>query len=199
VPVGHRELMAAAIERDGAAQRALLAGQEPLAREAFASAAEFYRRSWELAAATSYGRLIGMLKSAVLAGQGEQEAAYARAELAEDDSRSPAAAYVQALAALILDERDSAREWAQRMRPGGEAFARAADAIQALAERDGAAYADALERIVRDFEQRSQHLTGVAIADTAAMLQELASRLGLAAPVDSRVLPKLRSTDGRPD
>jgi hypothetical protein len=190
LPAGHRELMGCAIERDGAAQRALLAGQAPAARDAFAEAAEFYRRSWERAAATSYGRLIGMLKSAVLSGGGEDQASYARAQLSADGG-SPAAAYVQALAALICDDDDGAIAWSQRMRSGGDAFVRTADAIEALAVRDRAAYAAALEPIVRDFEQRSEHLTGVAIADTALMLQQLAARRGVAAGLESRVLPKL--------
>lgn len=191
MPAGHRELMGCAIERDGAAQRALLAGNRAAARQAFAEAAEFYRRSWEFAVPTSYGRLIGMLKSAVLSGGGEQEALYARSELARDGPETPAAAYVQALAALICDERASAKEWAERMRSGGDAFVRTADAIRALADADGPGYAEALKRIVNDFAQRSEHLTGVAIADTALMLQQLAARQGLAAPLNSQVLPKL--------
>jgi hypothetical protein len=182
--------MGAAIERDGAAQRALLAGERPAARDAFAQAAELYQRSWELAAATSYGRLIGMLKSAVLAGGGERQARYVQRVLADDGGDSPAAAYVRALAALIAGDREAAVAWSERMRAGGEAFARTADAIRALAHGDGEAYAAALERIVADFEQRTRHLTGVAIADTALMLQHLAARLGIAATLDSAVLPK---------
>ena len=42
---------------------------------------------------------------------------------------------------------------------------------------------------MRDLEQRSQHLTDVAIADTALMLQELAARRGMAAGLESPVLP----------
>ena len=75
------------------------------------------------------------------------------------------------------------------MGAGGEAFARTAAAIAALAARDEAAYAAALEAIVRDFEQRSEHLTGVAIADTAVMLEALAGRRGMSAAIDSPVLP----------
>ena len=58
-----------------------------------------YRRSWEEAHGTAYGRLTGMLKAAVLAGTGEEEAAFARAEIGE--ATTPAAAYVIALAALV--------------------------------------------------------------------------------------------------
>jgi hypothetical protein len=75
------------------------------------------------------------------------------------------------------------------MGAGGDAFARTAAAIEALARRDGAAYTTALGAIVRDFEQRSEHLTGVAIADTAVMLEALAGRRGMSAAIASPVLP----------
>jgi hypothetical protein len=181
--------MGSAIERDGAAQRALLAGDAVAARQAFAEAAEFYRRSWESASATSYGRLIGMLKSAVLAGGGEREARYVEVQLAGDDSVSPASAYARALAALILDDERTARRWSEQMRPGGDAFVRTAAAISGLAAGEATDYAAALGQIVDDFEARADHLTGVAVADTALMLQQLAARRGLAAERRSSVLP----------
>src|SRR3954447_17483697 len=56
----HLELMREAMAADGAAQRALLAGES--AEAGFGRAAELYRASWEEAPAASYGRLIGMLK-----------------------------------------------------------------------------------------------------------------------------------------
>jgi hypothetical protein len=191
VSVEHRRLMGSAIERDGAAHRALLAGDPPGARLAFAEAADLYRRSWEVASRTSYGRLIGMLKSAVLAGGGEEEARYAQAELGETGAESPAAAYARALAALILWDDEDADRWSERMRSGGEAFVRTAAAIGALARGDAAAYSAAIDQIVHDFEARADHLTGVAIADTALMLQQLAARRGLQADVHSSVLPSV--------
>jgi hypothetical protein len=191
VSVEHRQLMGSAIERDGAAHWALLAGDAPGARVAFAEAADLYRRSWEVASRTSYGRLIGMLKSSVLAGGGEEEARYTQTELGERDANSPAAAYARALAALILKDGEAADRWSEQMRSGGEAFVRAAAAISALAHGDVAAYRAAIEQIVHDFEARAEHLTGVAIADTALMLQQLAARWGLEADLDSRVLPPM--------
>ena len=181
--------MTAAVERDGAGQQSLLDGRADDARAAFARAAELYRQSWEAAPASAYGRLVGMLKSAVLAGGGATEAAYAREALAEADPTSATAAYARAVAALILDEDGEAELWASRMGAGGEAFARTARAIAALAVRDGDEYASALSAIVRDFEERSDHLTGVAIADTALMLAMLADRRGMAAAIESPVLP----------
>ena len=190
VSAEHRALMGSAIERDGAAQRALLAGDAPAARRAFTEAAELYQRSWAVASATSYGRLIGMLKAAVLAGAGENQARYAQAQLARGETGSAAAAYACALSSLILGEDAAASRWSERMKSGGDAFVRTAAAIGALAAGDGAAYAAAIEQIVRDFEARAEHLTGVAIADTALMLQELAARRGLAAELHSGVLPR---------
>ncbi len=188
-PRKHQELLTAAVERDAAAQRALLAADRDGARAAFAEAAELYRQSWEEAPPTAYGRLVGMIKSAVLAGGGIPEARYARAALGDRDPESSTASYAQALAALLLDEDDDARVWALRMGSGSDAFGRTAQAIASLAAHDERAYAVALGAIVRDFEQRAEHLTGVAIADTALVLSELGARRGMAVAIQSPVLP----------
>jgi hypothetical protein len=186
----HQELMTAAVELDGAGQRALLAGDARGARDAFAQAVELYRQSWEVAHPTAYGRLVGMLKSAVLAGgEAASEAQYVRQALADADPGSATASYARAMAALILDADEEAQVWAERMGEGGEAFARTGEAIAALATRDRDRYAAAVTAIVRDFEERAQHLTGVAIADTAVVLQLLASRREIAAAIESPVLP----------
>jgi hypothetical protein len=183
--------MTAAVERDGEAQRALLAGDPETARASFAQAAELYRQSWEHAPPSAYGRLVGMLKAAVLAGGGVPEARYARTTLGGRDPQSATASYAQALAALILDEDEDAQTWARRMSTGTDAFARTAQAIAAIAARDADTYTGALAAIVHDFEQRTEHLTGVAIADTALMLATLAARRGMAVTIESPVLPAL--------
>jgi hypothetical protein len=181
--------MAAAIERDGDGQRALLDGDRRAAEAAFGAAAELYRRSWEAAAPGSFGRLVGMLKSAVLAGAGEAEADYVRSSLHVEQTASPTASYARAIAALIVGDDREARQSAGGMRAGSEAFIRTADALDALARRDGAAYTASLRAIVRDFEDRDQHLTGVPIADTALLLERLAERRGMAAGVESPLVP----------
>ncbi len=186
-----QELLSAAIASDGDAQRSLLAGDEPAARDAFSAASEFYRRSWEQAPPHSYGRLVGMLKDAILAGAGERAAAgFAREALEgdQDATESATAAYARALAALIEEDDGAARERSEVMRGGGGAFERTATAIAALADRDAQRYAAAVSEIVADFEHRSAHLTGVAIADTALMLERLAAPRGLAAGVRSELL-----------
>jgi hypothetical protein len=187
----HQELLSAAIEREGSAQRALFEGDMAEACAAFREASRLYRQSWETAPPRSYGRLVGMVKAAVLAGGGEEEAAYATRVLEGEGEDSPTASYARAIAALIAGDDEAAVRSSEHMRGAAEAFDRTADAIAALAARDAEKYEAALGRIVRDFEQRADHLTGVPIADTALMLQQLATRRGIPAAVSSRVLPRL--------
>ncbi len=188
----HQQLMASAIERDAEGQRALLEGDDQAARAAFTAAAELYKRSWEVAPPGSYGRLVGMLKSAILAGGGSDQAEYLRAALADLQSASPTASYAQAIAAMIAGDDATAKRAAAEMRAGSEAFRRTADAVVAWSDRDQDSYAAALGEIVRDFEARERHLTGVPIADTGVMLERLAERRGMTAGVNSRLLPPTR-------
>lgn len=183
--------MTAAVERDGDGQRALQSGDMKAAKAAFAEAADLYRRSWEVAPPSAYGRLVGMLKSAVLAGHGLKEAHYARTALVDASPESSTASYALALASLILGDDQAAQLWALRMSAGTDAFARTAEVIAAIAAYDGGKYAVALAAIVHDFEQRTEHLTGVPIADTAVMLEMLAGRRGMVVAIESPVLPKM--------
>lgn len=168
-----------------------MAGEGEAARRAFNAAADLYRRSWEEAPAHSYGRLVGMLKSSILAEDAGGQAGYARGVLADEEevAGSPTASYARALAALVAGDDADARRFSQVMGAGSEAFERTARAIAALAEHDGRAYAAALSEVVRDFEQRQRHLTGVAIADTALVLERLAAGRGMASGVESPLLP----------
>jgi hypothetical protein len=170
----HLDLLREAIAGEGRAQQALLAGED--AREGMLAASDLYRRSWEVAPPESYGRLIGMLKAAVIAGDAADAAAYARVAV-PDDAHSPPARYAVAIAALVEGDREAATAAAAGMRAGSDAFNRAAAAIEAIAAADAKAYAAALRAIVADFEAREAHLTGVRIADTAVMLERLAGDL----------------------
>jgi hypothetical protein len=186
-PSPHVEEMQAAIRMDGEAQRLLLGGDAASGAARMRDVAERYRASWELAPPRSYGRLVGMLKAAVIAGDATEAAAYAREQVGEADS--PPSHYVLAMAALVDGDDEAARAAAEGMRAGSPAFGRAADAIEALAEADADAYAAAVAAIVADFESRDEHLTGVPIADTALMLERLAERRGIAAHPASALLP----------
>jgi hypothetical protein len=185
----HRDLMLAAIAAEGRAHAALLDGAHETARTAYAEAVEGYRASWALAPPRSYGRLVGLLKAAVLGGAPQPAADEVRAALRDDPDAdgSPVAAYVLAIAALIAGDDEEVA--AATMEPRGEAFERTAAALRALASGDGDAYATALAAIEADFASRDQHLTGVAIADTAVMLELLAAERGLAVRPDSPLVP----------
>ncbi|MGI8461278.1 MAG: hypothetical protein ACR2OC_06520 [Solirubrobacterales bacterium] len=177
-----------ALEREREAQELLLAGDEESAKPVLGEVAALYRRSWELAPPGAYGRLAGMLQAAILAGDAEPEAAFARAEVRSPSS--PASEWVLALAGLVLGDYRAAGRAAERIEGGDGAFDRAADAVAALAAGDRDRYAAALVAIVADFESRDEHLTGVAIADTALVLERLAEPRGLAVRPNSRVMPQ---------
>ena len=177
-----------ALSVEATGHRALLDGDEAAA-SLMAKASALYRRSWEASGPDAYGRLIGMLKAAVIAGDAADAAAYADDELGTDVLDSPAGAYAQAIAALVRGDDERAREAATVMTGASPEFQRAARAITALVDRDGEAFADTTAAIVADFEGRDEHLTGVPIADTALMLERLAAPRGLTARAKSPLLP----------
>lgn len=185
----HAELLREAIAAEARGQRALLAGAP--AADAMCEAAALYRASWEVAPPRSYGRLIGMLKASVIAGDALAAAQYVRGSLGEAVD-SPAASYALAIAALVEGDAGTAAAAATGMRAGSPAMVRAADAIAALAAGDAVPYGAAVRAIVADFEGRDEHLTGVPIADTALMLERLASARGLACSPASPLLPSER-------
>jgi hypothetical protein len=186
-----RELLQEAIAVERAAQQALLRGDVARSRTCFRTAAERYRASWEAAGPRAFGRLIGFLKAAILSGEGGHAAACVRAEL-HDECDSPPACYALALAALAQGDDEAALPAIEGMRGGEDAaFARTADALHALARGDLDAYATAVGAIVADFAARADHLTGVAFADTAVVLERLAAPRGMAARPASSVMPVL--------
>lgn len=184
----HQDLLTRALEREGEAQAALLAGEGEEAAELFREVSDLYRQSWEAAPPGAYGRLVGLLKAAILAGGGDREARYVRDALGGGEPGSPTAAYALALAALVQGGDEVAERAAGAMADGGDAFARTAGAIAALARADGSAYRRAIEAILADFASRADHLTGVPIADTAAVLERIAESRGLAARPDSPLM-----------
>jgi hypothetical protein len=187
-PGPHAEMLDAAIRADGEAFRAMFAGRGEEAAERLREAAGLYRASWEAAPPRSYGRLVAHLKSAVLAGDGPAAAEWVRGELG-GACDSPTSCYALAVAALVQGDDARAADAAEAMREGGDAFARAAEAIAALAARDGARYDAAVAAIVADFEGREAHLTGVPVADTAMLMEAVAERRGMAARPRSDLIP----------
>ncbi|HMN98503.1 MAG TPA: hypothetical protein PKD59_03740 [Miltoncostaeaceae bacterium] len=189
-PGPHADLLDAGIAADGTAFRALLDGRPDDAREALREAAALYRASWEAAPPRSYGRLVAHLKSAVLAGDGAGAAAWVDGEL-DGACDSPTSCYALAVAALVRGDDATAARAAAGMAEGGDAFARAGAALAAVAAADAPAYRAAVIAIVRDFEARDAHLTGVPVADTAMLMEALAAPRGMAARPASPVMPAI--------
>ncbi len=181
-----RELLQEALAAETEGQRLLLAGTP--APEPFARAAAAYRASWEAAPPDAYGRLAGLVKAAILGDDATGAAAYVLGQVPADTT-SPVAGYALAVALLVQGDDAAAGPAAVAMAAGGDAFERTATALLALAERDQAAYTGALAAIVADFEERDAHLTGVAIADTAVMLERLAAARGMQLRPVSPVMP----------
>ena len=122
---------------------AALAAGEP-AHDQLVRARDAYMASHAETGPRSWGRLIGGLKMAILAGDGAE--AIAREALAEtgDATGSPAAAYARALAGVVTGARPDVAE----MLAAGDAFQRTGRALAALAAGDRETYAAALAEIV---------------------------------------------------
>ena len=163
----------AALAAEAEAYRDLLAGVD--AAPALRRARDAYLASHAESGPSSWGRLLGALKMAILAGDGA-EAIAGRAQAEAGPGDTPASAYVRALAQVTLSERPDVAV----MLAAGDAFERTGRALRALGDGDQAAYAAALGEIVADFAAREQHLSGVAIADTALVLERLAAGRGMA-------------------
>jgi hypothetical protein len=172
-----------ALAAEAEAYRALLAGDDAL--PALGRARDAYLTSHAETGPRSWGRLLGALKMAILAGDGAE--AIARQAAAEaGDADSPASAYARALAQVTLGESPDV----EAMLAEGDSFARTGRALAALASRDRLAYAAALAEIMADFEARDEHLSGVAIADTALVLERLAEPRGMAVRPAGPLVPR---------
>ena len=172
---------ALAAERDAYAEQ--LAGRPSTAR--YRAARDAYLASHAETGPRSWGRLIGALKMAILADDGVAEVA-AQALADAEGVEGPAAGYARALAAVATGAAPDTSE----MLVAGDAFARTGRALQALADGDAAGYGAALGEIMADFEARDQHLSGVAVADTAMVLERLAEPRGMAVHPVSALLPQ---------
>ena len=169
---------------------ALMAGRSD-AREWFARAAERYRESWEGAPPGSWGRPIGAVKSRILGGDWDGAAADARwaLESGAAEAESPIGRYAAALAFLVLGEWGDARIHADYARTH-EAFPNeVADALAFIAAEDVVGYVEAVEDVLRSFETREAYLEDIPVADTVLVLQALAARRGMAAELESVLLP----------
>ncbi len=175
----------------GAGLALLMDGRRDEAAGWFAHAAERYRESYENAPPGSWGRPIGAIKARLLAGDragAELDARWALDEGAAG-SESPIGRYAACRAALVLGRDDEARGLAATLENRDDFPPDVAAALAALAAHDRTPYAAAVANVLRWFETRDEYLEDIAVADTVIVLQVLARDRGLAAELESPLLP----------
>jgi hypothetical protein len=177
---------------------ALLMQGRPEAAAWFERAAERYRESFPDAPPGSWGRPIGAIKALVLAGDWPKAEGAARwtLETGAPQAESPIGRYAAALALLVLGRDAEAREHADAIRTRDDFPAAVGEALAFLAAADVVGYTTAVEAVLESFETRDEHLEGLPVADTVLVLQGLAERRGMAAELDSELLPKRASSAG---
>ena len=173
----------------GAALCLLIQGED--AREWFARAAERWRESYAEAPPGSWGRPIGAIKALVLAGDWDGAEGAARWALAEGaaEAESPIGRYAAALAGGVLGDWKSVRLHADAIRIRDDFPRDVGDALAMIAAEDVVGYVEAIESVLESFETRDEHLEDVPVADTVLVLQALAGRRGMAAELESGLLP----------
>jgi hypothetical protein len=169
----------------------LMQGERETAASWLARAAGRYRESWADAPPGSWGRPIGAVKARILAGSWEEAATDARwaldAGAAEADG--PIGRYAAALASAVLEDWVAVRLHADAIRTRDDFPAPVGDALASLAAGDVVGYAEAVEAVLESFETRDEYLEDLPVADTVMVLQALAARRGMAAPLASDLLP----------
>jgi hypothetical protein len=185
-----KQLVRIAMAAAGAGLARLMQARGAEAAGWFARSAERYRESYEGAPPGSWGRLIGAIKSRILAGDWEGAEADARwaLEAKPAESGSPIGVYAAALAHLTLAEDAQALPLALELQKADFPY-HVADALAALAAHDGEVYAAAAVRVLESFEAREEYLEDIPVADTVIVLEALAARRGLAPGLHSPLLP----------
>ena len=174
-----------------AAGLSALRGGDSAAGEWFARAAERYRESWADAPPGSWGRPIGAIKALVLAGDwdGAEEASLWALDEGAGESESPIGRYTAALACAVLGDWEHARIHADAIRIRDDFPRDVGDALATIAAEDVVGYVEAVESVLESFEARDEYLEDVPVADTVLVLQALAAKRGMAAELESPLLP----------
>ena len=174
----------------GAGLALLMDGRDEEAAVWLARAADRYRESLDGAPPGSWGRPIGAMKARILARDPRvDDDARLALRMALDVPESTIGRYAVCLALLVLGRDDDAVPLALSLRGRDDFPAAVADALWALAAGDAAAYDGAAEQVLRSFEERGEYLEDVPVADTVAVLQILAEPRGIAAALESPLLP----------
>jgi hypothetical protein len=186
-----RQLTRLANAAAGAGLALLMLGRHDEARTWLSRAAARYRDSFADAPPGSWGRPIGAIKALVLAGDwaAAEEAARWALATGASEAESPIGRYAAALALLVLGREEEARAQADTIRTRDDFPRAVGDALAFLAAQDLLGYTEAVETVLGSFEARDEYLEDLPVADTVLVLQALAARRGLAAPLSSPLLP----------
>jgi hypothetical protein len=157
-----------------------MSGRRDDSAEWLRRAARRYRESWADAPPGSWGRPIGAMKALLLAGDDASDAAGWALAAGAAGAESPIGRYAAALALLVVGRDGDAAALAAGL-TAREDFPRdVAAALAALAAGDAGAYAAAVESVLASFEERTDFLEDVPVADTALVLERLAAARGIA-------------------
>ncbi len=169
----------------------LFHGERDVAATWLLRAAERWRESSADAPPGSWGRPIGAIKARVIAGDQKGAADDARwcLELGAAGAESPIGRYAACLALLVLGRDAAARPLASSIRERDDFPPAVADALATIAAGDRLGYIEAVEAVLESFETRDEYLEDVPVADTVLVLQVLAESRGIAAELDSELLP----------
>lgn len=168
----------------------LMAGRSNEAAEWLRRSAQRYRESWEGAPPDSWGRPIAAMKALLLAGDDAAEAARWALDAGAAQAQSPIGRYAGTLALLVLGDDVGARVLGSTLRDLDDFPQSVADALVELAGADRVDYSISVENILESFEQRTDFLEDIPVADTVLVLQKLAAARDLAVELaPSPVLP----------
>jgi hypothetical protein len=188
-----RQLVRVAMAAGAVGLCLLMRSDRRQAEEWLERAAIRYRESYDNAPPESWGRLLGAVKSRLLAGDLEGARGDARWALEQCDAGTGSAIgrYARALSLLTLGMDEAAAPIAEELdRAPEDVFPRSvALALAGLATRDPDLYGGALAEVLASFVDRDEYLEGVPVADTVLVLEALAEPRGLAVRPRSPLLP----------
>ena len=104
-------------------------------------------------------------------------------------TESPIGRYAAALAWGVLGDLDRMRVHADYARTHETFPSEVADALAFVAAEDVVGYVEAVESVLESFETRDEYLEDMPVADTVLVLQALAAQRGMAAELESELLP----------
>jgi hypothetical protein len=167
----------------------LMDGRRDEAAEWLRRAAGRYRESWAAGAPPdSWGRPIAAMKALLLAGDDASDAARWALDAGAADAESPIGRYAGSLALLVLGQNVEAQALGATLRARDDFPQAVADAVVTIGAADRAGYLLAAEDILESFEQRTDFLEDVPVADTVLVLQLLAAARDVAVDLPSSEL-----------